>query len=396
MSRETTTFRFVEVDASALEQELTELYETLTGGSVATASPEMLFIKWITSILVQERAQINFAADQNIPSRAVGENLDALGELFFLTERPEAQSAQCVMRFTISEPQGTSILVPAGTRVTDEDRTLIWETTEDAIIPIGDTYVDATVVCQTPGTVGNGWAVGRITTIVDVFDYYTSCTNTTASDGGSDRLSDDEYYELMRSSLDGYSTAGAIGGYEFHAKKVSSEIADVVVTSPSPCEVRIYALMADGTAAGTVVKNAILAECNADTVRPLTDHVAVEDPEAVTYNIDLTYWLPPDGDAAEITAAITDAVNSYIAWQGSKLGRNIIPSQLIADVMHAGAARVEVREPVYQALREGGEMIAISEEETEGSEEEETVVSSAPQYALIGTTTLVNGGYEDG
>ena len=83
--------------------------------------------------------------------------------------------------------------MPAGTRVTDTSSTLIWETTADAYIAIGDTYVDVSVQCQTTGTAGNGYAVGQINTIVDVFDYYDSCENITESDGGSNEATDDEY-----------------------------------------------------------------------------------------------------------------------------------------------------------------------------------------------------------
>ena len=375
MSNRNTVYQFIELDADALEREITGKYETLTGSSVRTASPESLFIKWIVSILIQERAQANYAANQNVPSRATGENLDALGELFFVTARPDAKPAHCTMRFSISEAQASSILVPAGTRVTDADQTLVWETAEDAIIPAGSTSVDTSVYCQSAGTVGNGWTVGSLNTIVDVFDYFTACENITASDGGSDKLTDDEYYELMMASLEAYSTAGAVGSYEFHAKKVSSEISSVVVTSPSACEVRIYALMEDGTPAGTEMKAAILAACNAENVRPLTDHVLMADPVAETYNIDMTYWLPSDGDAAAISAAITAAVSEYVKWQGAKLGRNINPSKLSNLVMEAGASRVVILEPAFTELSDGS--------------------VTAPEYASIGTTAIVNGGYED-
>ena len=59
-------------------------------------------------------------------------------------------------------------------------------------MPIGSTYTDVTVVCQTSGTVGNDFAVGDINTIVDVYDYYSGCSNVTASANGSDAPDDDE------------------------------------------------------------------------------------------------------------------------------------------------------------------------------------------------------------
>ena len=69
--------------------------------------------------------------------------------------------------------------------------------------------------------------------IVDVFDYYTSCTNITTSDDGSEIASDEEFYELMRESMFAFSTAGAVGSYIYHAKSVSTEIADVQAVRPA-------------------------------------------------------------------------------------------------------------------------------------------------------------------
>lgn len=387
MSSRNPDFKFVDVDVELLEAQLTAVYERITGATVRPASPEKLFIKWVTSIIVQERVQENYAANQNIPSRAEGENLDALGELFYVTERPDATPAVCTERFYISEPQESAILVPAGTRVTDASRTLIWETLEDVYIPIGAEYVDARIRCQTAGTVGNDYAIGQLNTIVDVFDYYSACENTTVSDRGSDKLTDDEYYALMRASMDAYSTAGGVGNYIFHAKGVSSEIADVVANSPSPGEVRLYVLMNDGTFATEEVKAAVLEACNADTVRPMTDHVLMEEPEAVSYDIDFTYYIPSGTTTGseEIEAAVTAAIERYKTWQTAKLGRDINPSVLISYLMTTGIKRVELRSPAFTKLRDGQLKLVQT------YDYEETI----PQLGICRSVSVVNGGHED-
>ena len=226
-------YQFVSTDAEKLEALLIASYEKITKASVQPASPEKLFIQWITAIVLQERVMNNYTGNQNIPSRAEGENLDAMGELFYVAARPEAQSAVCTVRFYISEEQKTAVLIPAGTRVTDASSTLIWETAADAYVTIGETYVDVPVRCQTPGVIGNGYAAGQINTAVDLYDYYSGCENITVSDDGADRATDDEYYELMRASMDSYSTAGPMGAYVYHAKRVSTEIADVKAVRPA-------------------------------------------------------------------------------------------------------------------------------------------------------------------
>lgn len=112
MSRNT-QYQFISTDTNALVSALVSGYEKITGVSVQPASPEKLFIQWVADIIIQERVQNNYTGNQNIPSRASGENLDALGELFYVSERPAAQPAVCNERFYISEAQATAILIPA-------------------------------------------------------------------------------------------------------------------------------------------------------------------------------------------------------------------------------------------------------------------------------------------
>ena len=207
MSRNT-EHQFIPTDTDSIISIAVAMYEALTGTVVHPASPEMQFIRWVCNIIIQERVLNNYTGNQNVPSRAEGENLDALAELTYLRERPDSKAATCKMLFSISEAQDTAILIPAGTRITDANGTLTWETIEDIYVPIGETSVETQARCQTVGVAGNGYAAGQINALVDVYDYYSECKNVTASEGGADRATDDEYYELMRASMDAFSCAG--------------------------------------------------------------------------------------------------------------------------------------------------------------------------------------------
>ena len=375
--RTNSDYQFVPTDPEEITALLTQTYEQLTDTTVHPASPERLFIQWVTSILVQERVLTNYAANQNIPSRAEGANLDALAELTNCRPRPEAQQARCTVRFHISEAQESAVLIPAGTRVTDAAGAMVWATQADAYIPIGGDSIDLPVICQTAGTAGNGFLPGQIATAVDIYDYYSGCGNITASGGGADRATDEEYYALMRASMDSYSCAGSRGGYIYHAMQVSTEIADVTAVSPTPGTVKLYVLMQDGGIAGEEVKAAVLAACSAEDVRPLTDLVTVEDAEAVPYDIAFTYYIPDNGTVGgqELAEAVQAAVDRYAAWQCAKLGRDINPSYLIGLLMQTGIKRVDLTAPVFTALRDGGD-------------------KSVPQVARLGTVTITNGGIE--
>jgi len=393
-------YQFVPTDTSTVEALLVALYEQLTKTSISPASPERQLIQWAANVIVQERVLSNYAANQNIPSRAEGENLDALAELFLARARPAAKAAVCQMRFTISDAQATAILIPAGTRVTGAGGVLTWETAEDVYVPIGETSAEVQARCQTAGTAGNGYAAGQINTLVDLYDYYSECANITQSDGGADEATDDEFYELLRSSMDayscagargsydyysecanitqsdggadeatdeefyelmrasmdGYSCAGARGSYEYFAKQVSTEIANVVANSPTPGVVKLYVLMDGGELAGEEIKKAVLAACSADEVRPLTDQVFVEDAELVGYDVSFTYYTQSGSgkSAADIQAAVEAAVERYNVWQCARLGRDINPSHLIGLLMQTGIKRVELRAPAFTVLRDGG------------------------------------------
>lgn len=371
-------YQFIPTDTDSVISIAVAMYEKLTGTVVHPASPEMQFIRWVSNIIIQERALNNYTGNQNIPSRAEGENLDALAELTYLRERPESKAATCKMKFSISEAQTTAILIPAGTRITDTDGTLTWETVADVYVPIGQTSAEIQARCQTVGVIGNGYAVGQINALVDVYDYYSECKNVTASEGGADRATDDEYYALMRDSMDAFSCAGARGGYIYWAKQVSTEIADVVANSPTPGVVKIYVLMEGGVLAGTQMKSEVLAACSADRRRPLTDQVSVADAEVVTYNINFTYYLQNGRtkSAAEIAAAVNEAVEQYKSWQCAKLGRDINPDELREYLYHTGIKRIELTAPAFTSLRDGSN-------------------KTVPQVARVGTVTITNGGYED-
>ncbi|MCI8350423.1 MAG: phage baseplate protein [Oscillospiraceae bacterium] len=372
-------YKFIPTDPEDIIVWLTDIYEEIMGVTIQPASPERQFIQWMAEAIVLERVMTNYTANQNIPSRAVGENLDALAELFYTQERPQAKAATCTMRFTISEPQAFAVLIPKGTRVTDARQTLVWETLADVYVNIGESCADTKVQCQKPGEQGNGYVKGQIDSIIDPFAYFLSCENLTESDGGADAATDEEFYELLRLSMDGYSCAGARGGYIYFAKQVSTEIADVIAASPTPGVVKLYVLMDDGTPATEEMKERVLAACSAEDVRPLTDLVSVEDPENVDYHVRFTFYTQEgagvSGEALE--AAVRDKVAQYTAWQCAKLGRDINPSRLISMLMETGIKRVAIEEPAFTSLKDGSG-------------------TDAPQLArLAGLPVIINGGYED-
>jgi phage-related baseplate assembly protein len=86
--------------------------------------------------------------------------------------------------------------------------------------------------------------------------------------------------------------------------------------------------------------------------RPLTDHVTVAPPDVVNYDITMDYYIDTADKlaAVSIQSKVEAAVDDYILWQKSKIGRDINPDELITRVKAAGAKRVVLTAPTYSAL----------------------------------------------
>lgn len=361
---------FVDTDTETVSNALIRSYEIFTGRTLYPADPTRLFLLWIADIIIQERVNIDFSAKQNLPRYAEGEYLDSLAEIFKDVYRLEPEAARTTFRFTLSSVLDTATIIPAGTRMSAGEE-IRFATVETLTIPAGKLTGEVVGVCQTVGKIGNGFIPGQIKKLVDIFPYYEDVENITESEGGADRESDTAFYERMRESMETFSTAGPMGGYEYYAKTASALIVDVKATSPEPGEVDVRVLLEGGALPGEEILKDVSEILNADKVRPLTDHVTVAAPETVPYNIDLTFYTQEGGPigAATVEKNVAAAVETYKRWQAERMGRDLNPSYLHYLIMQTGAKRVEVRSPLFTVVADNA-------------------------VAVIGETAVLNGGGE--
>ena len=352
---------FLETDTETIISSMIALYEEMQRAAgrdnykVRPGSPERVFISWMAAIIVQQRTLINETAKMNVPRYAAkSENedyLDSLAEIFKDTARLPASPASAIFRFHISEPQQQSTIIPAGTRISF-DGVIIFATSEVLEIRAGETSGEVEAVCTQPGTVGNGLVAGQVKEVVDLFDHYQKAENITTTSGGAEKEDNASYYERMRDSMESFSTAGPINGYIYWTKTVSPAVLDVAVTSPEACYVDVRVILRDGQETTEAVLAEIEEALNASDIRPLTDVVTVSAPETVDFSVDATFWIaqPNKESAAAIEREVRAAVDSFIVWQTSKMGRDINPSYLTKLMMDAGAKRVEVRQPTFKTI----------------------------------------------
>lgn len=363
--------KFAEKSPQAIESAIITTYEAISGRTLFPGDPVRLFLSAVAAIIIQQRTLIDYTAKQNLLAYSTGDYLDHIGVLVG-TYRLEPTAARTTLRFTLSATQSQAVTIKAGTRATPGNN-LFFATDKVAEIPAGELYVDVPATCTITGVAGNGFQPGQINKIVDPFPWLQSVVNITVSEGGTERETDDAYRNRIHQAPEQFSCAGPDGAYQYWARTAHQSIADVSVDSPSPGEVVIRPLLADGGIPSQEILDAVYEVCNDKTIRPLTDRVTVLAPEVLNYNISLSYWIDRQNatSALAIQQAVTTAVNDFVVWQKTKLGRDINPSELIARLMAAGAKRVQVTEPEF------------------------TVVTKA-QVAVANQITITYGGLEDG
>lgn len=340
---------FVDADEEKVKAAIFNDYTAITGRTLSQGDPVRLFLLVVAEAIIRLMNNQNYVGKQNLLKYAAGDNLDALGA-FSDTDRIPASAATTTLQITLSAARTQETIVPAGTRVASPDG-LYFATNEDAAVLAGGTTTTVKATCQTVGDKGNSYLPGEIKNVVDPVAYVASIVNTTTSAGGADKESDDAYRERIHESPERFSTAGPTGAYEYWAKSANSAINDVTVYSPSAGVVEIRPLLDGGKIPGQEVLDAVKTVVSADKVRPLTDNVSVVAPDAVSYDITLTYYTDVGTAESTVKDAVTTAVNNYRLWQKSKIGRDINPSRLIADVMAvAGVKRVIVTAPIYTVL----------------------------------------------
>lgn len=327
-----------------------EMYERLTGkpGTLARADPMTLLLYATATYLYQQDLRIDYRGKMNLLKYSKGAFLDHVAAIKRIT-RNGASAAVVTMRFTLSDIRSSVVAIPEGTRVQAED--IFFETIEYAEIEAGETSIDILCQCMTEGVEGNGFEPGAIITLVDPIPYVASVINVDTSAGGADVESDDSLRERVYLAPAGFSTAGASDSYIYWAKSFSSAVSDVVVDDPESGDV-VVSFLVNGEVPTPAIIESMYSWLNDKTIRPLTDHLTVQAPDIEYFEVELTYYIN-SSDYSKVTSiqnAVEQAVDEYIAWQTSAIGRDLNPDELIKRVVAAGAKRVEVVSPVYTPI----------------------------------------------
>lgn len=347
-------------------------YKEVTGRTVSlgAADPVRVQLYAIALDLYQIEQYVDRAGKQDLLKYSYGGFLDNLAAGRRVT-RQSATAARTTLRFTLSTIKTYASAIPAGTRVTNGDG-LYFKTLEYGEVPAGAAFADIEAECTAAGIDGNNFLPGQINILVDPLPYVETVENITTSEGGTDLEDDISLAERTYLAPSGYSTAGPQDAYAYWVKTYNTDIGSVRPMTPEPGYATIYVLMRDGSLPGEEVIRKLEEDLQNNEVRPMTDFVTVSAPEVKTFNLDLTYWIARSNlaSAAAIQTRVEVAIQDFITWQTTEIGRDLNPSELIRRVREAGAKRVEVTTPEFERVKEN-------------------------QVAQLGTRDVKYGGLED-
>jgi phage-related baseplate assembly protein len=157
--------------------------------------------------------------------------------------------------------------------------------------------------------------------------------------------SDAEFRRRVQLSLEGFSTAGPRGAYEFHARREVS-VKDVSVSSPAPGEVVVTILSRTGNGeADAAMVAAVSGLLAAEDVRPLCDNVIVQSAIIQTYEVIAQIAVDDGPDASAVLADAQNRLETYVASVHA-VGRAVRLSGIFAALHTAGVSSVELTSPV--------------------------------------------------
>jgi phage-related baseplate assembly protein len=348
---------FAVKDPAIIESEVITDYQsaflTLTGiaKTLAPGDPVRLHLLAVCHWLSHQRVLIDFTGKMNLLKYAKEDYLDNLAALHGQRAlRLQAQPATTTLRFTLTAALTYGAIIPKGTQCQGPN-SVLFETLQDGVIPAGQLTVDVPAQALLEGEIGNGFLPGQVNSIVNWNQPFSlAVTNTTTTAGGSDEETDEQYRYRVWLAIESYSTCGPAQAYEFWALSAHPDIVQAVIHSAPEIagEVWIYPLMDGGQLPSQEILDAVLAKCSADTVRPVTDYVSVFAPTVVNYSLDMSYYISQNNEVlqASISDAVTQAVNDWILWQRSYVGRDLNCDELVKRCLQAGAKRVVINSPV--------------------------------------------------
>lgn len=333
---------FVDRDPAAVVAALVAQFEADVVRPLYPAQAERVLLNQVAYRESLLREAIQDAGLQSLVAFARAPMLDYLGQLVRCT-RLDAQPARTTLRFTFPDAFDLPVGLPAGLRYTAGSGELVFATNESALLPAGATQIDVAATCETAGIAGNGWAAAQIATPLDDIGVAgVVVANLVDSSLGAEAEDDDAYRVRITEAPEGFTSAGSVGAYRYHAKSVHPSIVDAQPVSPRPGFVRVHVLAKTGLPSAELL-GLVDDRLQDERLRQLCDTVQVAAPVEVPFTARLLLTLYKSTDGAAALAAVRAAAGEHAALLRAGLGRHVFGYEFGHAANNAGIAKVQVQ-----------------------------------------------------
>lgn len=327
---------FIETDAKVISDTVLEELENGVNEPLYPGDERRITGEALAQVIVTVYNTVNDRCRQRLLRYARGSVLDALGENRDVT-RFTPTFATTTLRFGVSEPVASNIIIPAGLRVTgDFEHYFVTDST--AVLYAGALEVEVTATAESGGVQYNDIAPGVLSKIVDVsevplIDYVT---NIDVTEGGGDEEGDEAYRERIREAENRLSTAGPAKAYKYWALSSNTLVSDAVVLSETETVERtltVYAAHAFQGGANLIPDTLVVYLPDGSKATEGTDYTATYDDELLT--LALSGAL---ADVAEVKIEITRNMYGRVKIVPICAGGELPDEDVLADVLAACSA----------------------------------------------------------
>lgn len=172
--------------------------------------------------------------------------------------------------------------------------------------------------------------------------------NLAATMGGVQKLeneTDERLRQRVQLAPEGFSTAGPVGAYIFHALSASNDVKSVSAKSPNPGEVLVTILSQDddGTASEELI-NTVLEKLSEEDIRPLNDQVTVQSAEIINYTVEAIITVYSGPSSAVVEEEATTALQKFLNERHA-IGKVVALSGIYNALHVDGVKKVELINP---------------------------------------------------
>lgn len=331
-------------------EEMLGVFRQETGAEASTVSDLSVKLYAVAAQVWGLYNQAEWLCRQCFPQTAQGEYLDRHAALRGV-ERRGAVRATGSIRFSVDNPPGADLTIPAGTVCATAGMTR-FETLEEAILPGNSTYVEVPARAVEPGTGGNVPAGSVLVMAVPPVGV-RGCVNTLPFTGGADAEEDET---LRRRVLETYRRMPNGANAAFYEQGALS-FDRVAACAVLPRERGIGTVDVVVSTMAGIPDEALLKELQDyfEARREIAVSVEVKAPAVKDVNVSARVQVAEGFESEQVKADVKQALTDF--FSGERLGKNTLVAELNRLVFSLdGVANCTILAPTTDVTVQAGEL----------------------------------------